>query len=452
MYTYQDLMAVGDDERQRMAFIQDAVKAHKNTRYYRIAKDAELYDRRMNVTINKYVKVIYDLAGNAYSDPFQASHKLASGFFQRFVNQECQYLLGEGVIFADEATKERLGDDFDQEVMTAGHDALVGGVSFGFWNHDHLDVFRVTEFVPLYDEESGALAAGIRFWRVSDEKPRRYVLYELDGYTDYVRPRDGEMTVLHEKRPYVLHYAHNDIDGTTIYDGENYESFPIVPLWANMYRQSELVGIKEDIDCYDLIKSGFANDIDQASLIYWLIEGAGGMDDLDLAQFLDRLKTVGAAAVGEDQKVTAHTQDVPFEAREAYLTRLESDLYKDFQALDVSTLAGGQKTATEIKAAYEPLDRKADLFENCVRRWLRDILALAGVDDTFTFKRVRIENETEETQNVIMTAPLIGDEAAIRHIPWLTPDEVIDILEQRDAEDYDRFHDNGADDNGDGEE
>jgi hypothetical protein len=127
---------------------------------------------------------------------------------------------------------------------------------------------------------------------------------------------------------------------------------------------------------------------------------------------------------------------------------LESDLYKDFQALDVSTLSGGQKTATEIKAAYEPLDRKADLFENCVRRWLNDVLKLAGVDDTFTFKRVRIENETEETQNVIMAAPLIGDEAAIRHIPWLTPDEVIDILEQRDAAEYDRFHDDGADDNG----
>jgi len=443
MYTYQDLQAVGDDETQRMRFVTDAVREHKKTRLYAVAKDAEQYDRRCNVTINKYVKVIYDLAGNAYADPFQASHKLASGFFQRFVNQECQYLLGAGVNFTHENTKARLGDDFDQDVMTAGHAALVGGVAFGFWNHDHLDVFRVTEFVPLYDEESGALAAGIRFWRVSDEKPRRYVLYELDGYTDYVRPKDGEMSVLHEKRPYVLHYAHNDIDGTTIYDGENYETFPIVPLWANMYHQSELVGIKEDIDCYDLIKSGFANDIDQASLIYWLIEGAGGMDDLDLARFMDRLKTVGAAAVGEDQKVEAHTQDVPYEAREAYLTRLESDLYKDFQALDVSTLTGGEKTATEIKAAYEPLDRKADLFENCVRRWLRDILALAGVDDTFTFKRVRVENETEETQNVIMSAPLIGDEAAIRHIPWLTPDEVIEILKQRDAEEYDRFHDDG---------
>lgn len=452
MYTYQDLLNVGDDESQRMSFIKDAVKEHKATRLYKVAKDAEQYDCRRNVTINRYVKVIYDLAGNAYSDPFQASHKLASGFFQRFVNQQTQYLLGDGVTFSDESSKDKLGEDFDQDLMEAGHAALVGGVSFGFWNHNHMDVFRITEFVPLYDEESGALAAGIRFWRVSDEKPRRYVLYEIDGYTDYVRPKDGEMQVLHEKRPYVLHVATSQIDGTTIYDGENYESFPIVPLWANRYKQSELVGIREDIDCYDLIKSGFANDIDQASLIYWIIEGAGGMDDLDLARFLDRLKTVGAAAVSDEQKVTSHTQDVPYEAREAYLTRLESDLYKDYQALDVSTLAGGQKTATEIEAAYEPMERKADLFENCIRVFLRDILKLAGVDDTFTFKRVQIANETETTQTVLLAAPLIGDEAAIRHIPWLTPDEVEDILNQRDADTYDKFHDDNNDGTGDGDE
>ena len=448
MYTYNDLVNVGEDEQDRMEFVQNAVKAHKNTTFYQIAKDAEQYDRRRNVTINHYVRILYDLAGNAYADPWRANHKLASGFFQRFVNQQNQYLLGNGVVFSNESTKDKLGEDFDQDLMECGHAAIVGGVAFGFWNHDHLDVFRVTEFVPLYDEESGALAAGIRFWRVSDEKPRRYVLYEVDGYTDYVRPRDGEMQVLHEKRPYVLHVATSEIDGTTIYDGENYESFPIVPLWANQYKQSELVGIREDIDCYDLIKSGFANDIDQASLIYWLIQGAGGMSDMDLAQFMDRLKTVGAAVVGEDQKVEAHTQDVPFEAREAYLSRLESDMYKDYQALDVSTLAGGQKTATEIEAAYEPMERKSKLFENCVRLFLRDILRLAGVDDEFTFKRAQIANQTEETQTVLLAAPLIGDEAAIRHIPWLTPDEIDEILAERDAAGFEMTHE----DTGDGDE
>lgn len=440
MYTYQDLLAVGDDEHERMRFVQDAVRAHKQTRPYAIARDAEAYDRRLNVTINRYTQVIYDLAGNAYDDPTRANHRLASGFFQRFINQETQYLLGDGVILSDPANKDKLGKDFDAKLMDVGHDALVGGVAFGFWNHDHLDVFRLTEFVPLYDEESGALCAGIRFWRVHELKPRRYTLYELDGYTDYVRPRNGDMAVMHDKRPYRVTVATSQVDGTTIYAGENYPTFPIVPCWGNNYKQSELIGLREHIDCYDLIKSGFANDLDEATLLYWIIEGAGGMDDADLARFLDRIHVVHAASVADDQKVTSHTQDVPFAAREAYLSRLEADMYKDYQALDVSVISGGQRTATEIRAAYTPLDKKCDLFEHCIKTFLRDVFALAGIDDEPTFTRHQISNDNEMTQQVVLAAPLIGDSMAIRKLPFLSPEEVNELLEEREADEFAAFH------------
>ena len=52
-----------------------------------------------------------------------------------------------------------------------------------------------------------------------------------------------------------------DADGFEITNGTNYPSFPIVPLWANDSHQSSIVGIREQIDCYDLIKSGFANTV-----------------------------------------------------------------------------------------------------------------------------------------------------------------------------------------------
>ena len=68
-------------------------------------------------------------------------------------------------------------------------------------------------------------------------------------------------------------------------------------MWGNANKQSELVGIREQIDCYDLIKSKFANDIDDASQIYWILQNAGGMDDIDLTRFVERMKTVRAAVV-----------------------------------------------------------------------------------------------------------------------------------------------------------
>ena len=63
----------------------------------------------------------------------------------------------------------------------AAQDALCQGAVYGFWNLDHVDYFKATEFVPLYDEETGALMAGIRFWQISENKPLRATLYEEHG-------------------------------------------------------------------------------------------------------------------------------------------------------------------------------------------------------------------------------------------------------------------------------
>ena len=450
MKTYQDLLDVGADESARMSFVLAAIDAHKRSAAYAVARDAELYDRRLNVTIRNYQRLLYTVSGQAVEDPFRANHKIASGFFPRFVNQQNQFLLGNGVTLTDQNNKAKLGRGFDRQLQKLGHAAIVGGVAFGFWNLDHLDVFRLTEFVPLYDENNGALMAGIRFWQVSKTKPLRATLYELDGYTDYIKTDEKPMSVLKEKRSYILHIATSEIDGTEIYDGENYPSFPIIPLWCNQNHQSELVGIREAIDSYDLIKSGFANDLDQASMIYWILQNTGGMDDVDLARFLDRLRTVGAAVVDGDDgvKADAHTVEVPYQSRTAYLDKLKADMYDDFQALDVTKLMGGQKTATEIRAAYEPMNMKADMYEYCVDEFLTDLFKLVGIEDTPSFTRDMISNQLEYTQMVLMAAPQIGDDMVLKKLPWLTVEEVEQIKAERDAEEFALIGDGGAEDGG----
>ena len=289
------------------------------------------------------------------------------------------------------------------------------------------------------------LMAGIRFWQIDDTKPLRATLFEVDGYTDYVKRKDKDMSVMNEKRKYIQFVKSSKVDGDVIFDGKNYPTFPIVPLWANPEKQSELVGKREQIDCYDLIKSGFANDLDEASMIYWTITNAGGMEDIDLAKFRERMKIVKAAVVDasdEGTKVEAHTMDVPYQSREAYLSRLEKDLYKDSMALDTEQIAAGQVTATQIEAAYEPLNEKADEFEMCVHDFINGILAVAGIEDTATFKRSQIVNRSEETSMILMSAEYLDDETILRKLPFLTEDEIEGILQRKDAEEIDRFSNN----------
>lgn len=440
MKTYQDFLEVAEkSDRERMEFVLSAINNHKDSDLYKQAVIAKEYDAHRNVTIANFQKLLYTLNGKVIPDNYSPNYKLRSNFFANFITQETQYLLGNGVTLKKEENKAKLGAGFDTRLQDAAHDALVGGASYGFWNLDHLEVFDVTEFVPLLDEENGALRSGIRFWQVCTSKPLRATLFEPDGFTQYIRRSGEEMMILEPKRGYVAVEATSEIDGTELLAYQNYPGFPIIPMYGNRAKQSELVGQREAIDCYDLIKSGFANTVDDASVIYWTISNAGGMDEIDMARFKESMRRIGVGLVDDDgAKAEAHTLTIPVEAREALLSRISDDLYRDFQMLDVTKLQGGQKTATEINAAYQPMDNKVDQFEYCVIDFLQALFKIVGIEDDPSFTRSKVTNQLEQTQMVLLAANYLDDETILNKLPWLTQEEVTEILKRKAAEDIER--------------
>ena len=444
IYTYNDLLDCGDSEDRRITFIENVIANHKKSDLYRWAVDAENYIRQENTTIMEYVKFLYTIKGNAVPDNYSANHKTASNFYKRFVTQEVEYLLANGVQFADDSVKETLGGSkFDRLIKKMVKSAINGGVCFGFWNLDHIDMFKITEFAPLYDEEDGAMKAGVRFWKLASNKPLRATLYELDGYTEYKEDNDKGLIVWKEKRPYKLKISESLFDGMQIYDGENYPTFPIVPLWGNDEHQSKLVGLKTEIDCYDLIKSGFANDLDDVSQIYWVLRGAGGMGEQDIAKFLDQLKRLKATVLDDDDvQADAHTLEVPYQAREVYLTRLEQDMYYDAMAMNPKDLTGGNVTATAIKASYDNLDHEANELKGCVEDFIADIIALAGItaeDTEPIFKVNRISNDTELTTAVLQAGQYLDTQTILEKLPFIDTEEVEVILGRIQGEEMERF-------------
>lgn len=441
MKTYQDFLEVAEkSDRDRMEFVLAAINDHKNSDLYQQAKIAREYDEHRNVTIITVQKLLYTLSGKAIPDNYSANYKLRSAFFPIFMRQETQYLLSNGVILKNAENKKRLGKKFDNQIQDLARSALVGGVAYGFWNLDHLEVFTALDFVPLLDEENGSLRAGIRFWQVAANKPLRATLYEPDGFTQFIRRSGKEMEILAPKRGYISVEASSEVDGTEILEYQNYPGFPIIPMYGNRARQSELVGQREAIDCYDLIKSGFADTVDDASIIYWTISNAGGMDEIDMARFKETMRRIGVGLVDDDgAKAEAHTLTLPVEAREALLSRLSDDLYRDFQMLDTTKIHGGQKTATEITAAYQQMDNKVDEFEYCVSDFLYQLFALNGIDDEPTFTRSKIVNQLEQTQMVLLAASYLDDETILSKLPWLTQEEIANILKRKSAEELERY-------------
>ena len=51
--TYNDLLEIGENEKERIDFIRQAINEHCNSDRYKTAVDAELYYDGLNPTINR---------------------------------------------------------------------------------------------------------------------------------------------------------------------------------------------------------------------------------------------------------------------------------------------------------------------------------------------------------------------------------------------------------------
>lgn len=437
MITYQDFLKEPD----KPAFVSRLIGHHKQSQTVKTAQIADEYDARRNTTINEYIQKIYTVSGYEVKDFTASNNRIASNFFNRLNTQRATYSLGNGVTFSTDGLKQRLGQTFDTRLMQGGYLALIHGVSFLFWNVDRLHVFPVTEFAPLWDEDTGALRAGVRYWRIDEHKPLQAVLYEEDGYTMMRAEAGADLKIVQDKRPYKRHVRTVPIDNSQqIIGDENYGTLPIIPLWGSRLHQSTLVGFRQQIDSYDLIRSGFANDLQDCAEIFWILGNYGGMTDQDIARFRDRLKLqhMAVADVSEGS-ITPYTQDIPYAARQTFLDMIRKGIYEDFGGLDVTEFSSGQKTATEIQAAYQPLDEQADDFEYQIIEAVQQILKLIGVEDTPVFKRNRITNQMEQVQLVMMEADVLDRETLLKKLPNVTPDEIDEIMARKDEERGGRF-------------
>ena len=460
MKTFQDFQAAVEKGRL-LTFLRDAIQEHRNSDAYKIAVDADEYDAQRNVTINSVVKRLYSISQQIdektgketmgvgqTTDTTASNYHIASNFFHRLNTDRCSYSLGNGITIDTKGAKEALGDKFDTDLYTAGKYALRHGMSFGFWNVDRMHVFKLTEFVPLWDETDNTLRAGIRYWSIDwKQKPVYAVLYEEDGYTKFQSKGGKSGLTLEEmqpKQPYKYKVESTNAGGDEVIGEENYGSLPIVPLYANEQHQSTLVGMRPNIDAYDLIKSGYANDEADCAQIYWLIENAGGMTDDDIQHYMDRLRLAHAAVADTDNsKITPYTQEPPYQSREAFLTRIEYDIYRDFGAMNPKDVSAGNITATQIKAAYQAQDEEADDFEYYVIEFVQQILALQGLEGTPSFDRNRVANEQEEVNMVVSEAEWLDDETILDLLPNVTTDMKDEIMKRKDAQDAERFNDDG---------
>lgn len=441
--TYQDLLAVGEDEKRRMDFALSVMRDHQASPEFQTAVVAREYYRGVNTTITNVCKYIRDAFGRNVPDIWSPNHKIACHYYGYLVDQLALFLLGNGVSFSDEKTKERLGKNFDKVVVKILIEALNSGVCYGFANKDKIMWFSVREFAPLVDEETGLLRAGVRFWRLDSSKPLRLTLYEEDGYTEYIQRSGEELKVLREKRPYLQVVKTSEATGDLelSVEGRNYPSFPIVPLY-NKEGQSELTGNREVHDALDLMLSGLINNVDSGEFIYWILKNSGGMEDQEsMTRFIQMLKTTHVVAVDQEDDVQSHSPVVNFAASQAAIEELRRQIFDNHMGVDPKQVQAGAMTATQIRAAYEPLNSKADLLEMNVTEFIQGLLAVFGIEDDPTYTRSDNLNQLEAIQTIVAAGTVLPQEYMVRKILEILGDidKTEEVLAMLSGENMDRF-------------
>ena len=439
--TYQDYEAARDKEKALLQAVED----FRAGTAFRTALDANAYFRGENPAVQR--KTILR-AGKVETRDEQGrrrvrakardvvGNRIPAAFLRRFVVQQNQYLLGNGCTLGKPGLKERLGTDFDRVLARMGEYALLHGVCWGYWNTCRLEPLplcrdALSGFLVLPDELTGEAGLGIQFWQLAPDRPLYLRLFEPDGVTCLCR-RSGRLTPVLHKRPYLRRRV--SLLEEEHWEEENWPRLPLVPFWGNPEHRSELTpAIRAKIDAYDRILSDFADNLDRANDVYWVLNNFSGTAD-DVAEMLEAINRLKAVANYSDGTGTSSTAEprtiaVPHEARQAALQLLEKALYRDWMGLDTAELTGGSLTNVAIRAATAALDLKTDRYEWEAFRFVRGLLRLLGEDtDAIRFTRRAIANESETVRDIAAMRGDIDRRTALRLNPYIQPEEVEDIL------------------------
>lgn len=452
--TYQDWLATDDVAKAKL--LKTIVDTYKASAEFRRGVEAQQYFRGENPTVAS--KVILQAGRYKVDGTDESGHRttkyverkqevvgarISSSFLFRFVTQQNQFLLANGCQLESEETKARLGYAFDTQLAQLGEQALLCGVAWGYWNLDHLEMISAaadenTGFVALLDEATSQPMVGVQFWQISPSRPLHVRLFELDGVSIWRKDKDDDvLRIIEPKRAYVV-TINRDAAGESISTSSNYATLPVIPLYGNSERRSELTSaIKAKIDAYDSIASDFADNLDKANDVYWVLNNFGG-NLADMQDMIDTVRRTGILASISDGMSSStaepHAFKVPYEARKVALALLEKSLYKDFMCINLDEITGGSLTNVAIRAAMSNLNLKADRYEWQVRSFVQQLLSLLGIKTgQIRFKRSSIANDHETVDDISAMLEYIDDRTALKLNPYVDDEDIDDIIDALNA-------------------
>lgn len=446
------------------------------------------YDRRRQIAVEKRYYENDNLIKDKgilpeETDPMRnADNRISHNFHQLITDEKVAYMFTNPVLFdvgsneENKKIKETLGDDFKSESAYLCTNATNNKVAWlHYWIEDGKFQYATVETeqcIPVFDGNLKKKLIG--FYRY-------YPVYEE---SDTGRIMEFVVFEYWDKAHCEKYRFRGNLSGTGLtYIPEAYEDFdhpfeevPFIEFKNNRNMISDLKKYKDLIDIYDVVMSGYANDLEDIQQLIYILENYGGENLKEFLSDLKRFKAIKTESTPSGAKGSVSTLQIqiPVEARNSILEILKKQIYESGQALQQDIEGFGNASGVALKFFYRKLELKAGLtqieFEKGFNKLIRVIMRFLKISDwetksiTQTWTRNMISNDQENAQIAVESKDVIPDDLIIKNHPWVeNPEMEIAKMKQQREEALKRqqeifgnaggFNDNhNNDDNKDGEE
>ena len=364
-------------------------------------EEGNAYYNVENTAILDRTKQIYTEDG-VKTDAFSTNAKLPSGFMPVIIEQKVNYSLNMNMVgvVKDKDLSDVLGAKWKGELVDRGREAAINSFSVvqmyrenGKIKHKNIP----SNQIALCTNCDGDVTTVVRIYSelgTDGKTVKNAEIWAADTVTKFTQKSGSKWKCSVAEKP---HSTITASFGGTVESVVPYSwGRPPFAIFRNNSRyRTDLQPVKNDIDAYDFTKSDFYNNLVDFQEVYWKLKNFDGQD---LPEFRDMVDYYGAIKVGDDGDAEMITKEIPHEAKKAFLDLQKMDIVKNSMSVDTSQISANA-TATEIMAAYENMNLKANSFEVEATRFIAQLLWFNDVkDDTdlfLTFDRSQIMNNLE---------------------------------------------------------
>lgn len=395
-----------------------------------------------------------------------ADNRISHSWYQLLVDQKASYTMTTPPKFdvddkgLNHDIEKLLGDSYPKVAKKLAISASNAGVAWlhvwkdesiqgdmnGFFNYAVVDSRQI---IPIFSKKLQSKLEGLlRVYDDLNEQGESITVYEYwnnEKCVVYMKPQKGELDDLVAYNQFqIIDIATKMPTGNLVNEFEHgWGEVPFIPFRNNEIEQSDLKKIKNQIDVYDKVFSGFVNDLDDIQEIIFVLTNYSGQEKKEFMDDMRKFKMIKLENDGTDDASGVETLaiEIPIEARAKMLEMTREAIFVLGQGVDPQKNIGQNNSGVALKHMYSLLELKASMLETEFREGfatlVRFILRYYGKDPDVvvkqTWSRSSINNDVEKADIVSKLASVTSEENIAKANPivdnWET--ELANLAEER---------------------